>query len=165
MLTFRTMLLFTVLLLVPVIISFRNMLRQRDSMFLQMLLGYTGCYFMKNVYALLNRVVNGIENDGLEMDWVAMLGIISFLAAAWFCLGYLSQEGKNNMDIFKRKLRVFMLVGIMAVLVESFAGAAGNRILFIICYLISVICIYATAIMVAAKVKDAGDVQENIKKR
>lgn len=156
MLTFKTMLLFTALLLVPVIIAFRNVLRQQGSMFLQMMLGYTGCYFMKNFYALLNRAVNGIEHDGLEMDWVAMLATISFLIATWLCLHRLPEEGQNQMAGFKRKLQVCLLVGIVAVIAESFAGAAGNRILFIVCYALSVICIYTITVMTGIRVKSAG---------
>ena len=162
MLTFKTILLFTVLLLFPVLIAFRNMLCRPGSMFFQMIFGYIGCYFMKNFYALLNRAVNGIENDRLEMDWVAMLAAISFLIAAWSCLCNLSGEDKEQIDILKRKLKVFLLVGIIAVLAENFAGIAGKRMLFIACYLISAACAYAAAIITGSCPENF---QENIKKR
>ena len=149
MLTFKTMILCTVLLLVPVFLAFRNMLRQRDDMLFHMLLGYIGCYFMKNFYALLNRAVNGIENDGIEMDWVAMLATVSFLVAAWCCLRHTSGEGESRFFPLKRELQVFLLVGIIAVLVESFAGMAGIRILFVVCYLLSLACAYAVSLVSA----------------
>ena len=138
MLTFEIMLLCTALLLAPVFIAFRNMLQQRDSMFLQMLLGYTVCYFMKNFYALVNRAVNGIENDGLEMDLIAMLGTIFFLIAAEFCLCHLSEGCKSRKGTSK-----------------GAAGALENQILFIACYLVSVFCIYAVTIKTRTKAKDA----------
>lgn len=163
MLTFKTLFLFTVLLIIPVLIALRCNLRRRDSVFLQMMFGYTGCYFMKNFYAFLNRAVNGVENDRLGMDWVAMLATVSFLIATWFCLCHLSGEDKKQMDIFKRKLQLFLLVEVIAVLVENFAGAIGNQILFIICYLVSVTCIYAVTIITWTWLKDAGNFQVNKK--
>lgn len=155
MLTFEIMLLCTALLLAPVFIAFRNMLQQRDSMFLQMLLGYTVCYFMKNFYALLNRAVNGIENDGLEMDLIAMLGTIFFLIAAEFCLCHLSEGCKSRKGTSKKMLQVFLLVGTIAMVMEGVAGALENQILFIACYLVSVFCIYAVTIKTRTKAKDA----------
>ena len=155
MLTFEMMLLCAALLLVPVFLAFQNVLRQRDSMLLQMLLGYTVCYFMKNFYALLNRAVNGIENDGLEMDLIAMLGAICFLVAAEFCLYRLPESCKNQKSALNKRLQVFLLVGAVAMVIEAIAGVLGNQILFIACYLVSVFCIYAVTIQTRSKVEGA----------
>lgn len=144
MLSLRELIVFTVLLIVPFLVAWRNYMRYTESTFFQMLLGYVSCYFMKNCYALFDRAINGVEKNSSGIDGLAVIAAVLFLAAVISCVGEYP-EGVR----FGRKQFLFVLcVATVAVLLECAAGVCGNRPLFFVCYICSFLCVCAAVIMV-----------------
>lgn len=153
MLTFEMLIASTGLLLFPVIYSFINFIKDRKNVFLQMILGYNVCYFLKNFYALINRTISGIENDRIELDIVALLGTFSFLIAAEFCLCCIPDQCKCNNKTKNTIFKVSLLIGTVAMATEGVASFLESRTLFIFSYVVTVICIYIVTIISMKKIR------------
>lgn len=155
MLTFEMLITSTILLVFPVVISFLNFIKYRDNLFLQVTLGYNVCYFLKNFYVLTNRTIYGYQDYKLGLDMVALLGTISFLIVAEFYLFRTSDQCKlreKNINLF---LKLFLLIGFVTMAIEGVAKIWYNRNLFVVVYIISIVCIYVIAVTITIGIRRA----------
>lgn len=143
MLSLPELIVFTVLLLVPFLMAWRNYMRFMESTFFQMLLGYVSCYFMKNCYALFDRAINGVEKNSLGIDGLAVIAAVFFLAAVISC----GKEYPKGALSGRKLFLVVLCVATAAVLLECVVSIWGIRSLFYVCYLCSFLCVCAAVVM------------------
>lgn len=155
MLTFEMLIVSTILLVFPVVISFLNLIKYRDNLFLQMILGYNVCYFLKSFYVLTNRMIHGYENYKLGLDMVALFGTILFLIVAEFCLYHNPEQWKCKDKNNNLVLKLFLLIGFIAMALEGVSKIWYNPNLFTVVYIISIICIYVISAKIMIGIRKA----------